>query len=70
MDNWRKRKTIASVHSETFLVCFRYFSGVLENAYPTIKHVALVIVWEEWAHFDFAPLKKIKILANLKVELP
>ena len=32
-------------------------------------HVVLVIMWEEWAHFDFATLK-FKILANLKVELP
>ena len=32
-------------------------------------YVVLVIMWEEWAHFDFATLK-FKILANLKVELP
>jgi len=57
IDNGKKRKTIASFHSETFLVCFRYFSGVLENTYPTIKHVTLVIVWEKWAHFDFAALR-------------
>ena len=51
------RKPIASVYSAKFLVCFHFFSGVHENRYLTIKHVVLVIVWEEWAHFDFATLK-------------
>ena len=52
-----EEQPIASVYSATFLVCFHFFSVVQENISHHQTYVVLVIVWQEWAHFDFATLK-------------